>query len=540
MNERLLTYSQLLHMVDALTLSTESIDKIAEFTVDPLQTLLGCHLVSVFIRHEGVYRLVAESRLAQPVPVQSVEVPLSEFGADAPDAYTDVTALPEDSELIAYCRTRGIGAMAIMPIEVDNEIQGVALICRDTPGELTGEQLVTSHDVVAQLGMALQHIRLEERLAEETQTLRILIDSLPDYVFIKDREGRYVVSNRAHAESGGMEPDDLVGLLSSEVYPGETGQIYHEQDMFLMETNKPILNTEQLLIDADNIQRETLVSRIPLHNERDEVIGMVGIVRDVTELRQAEADRREAEGLRIALDKEKELSELKMRFVLTVSHEFRTPITIIQSSAQLLSNHYDRLTKERHNQLSERVVEQTRFMTQLLDDTLIAGQAQINQVSYNPQPTDLVQICTTVMDQVKSVDKIPHDFQFINNIEDPESYLLDPRLMHEIITNLLSNAVKYTDANKAISIIIDILHDDNSKRFLRLVVEDEGRGIPPVELPKIFDPFHRGDNVGRIPGTGLGLAIVREYVTLHSGTVSCESEEGTGTRFTIDIPVAKK
>lgn len=253
-------------------------------------------------------------------------------------------------------------------------------------------------------------------------------------------------------------------------------------------------------------------------------------VTDITRRKHLENEAREAEILRIELEKERELTSLKDRFVSMVSHEFRTPLTIIKVSCDLLSYHFNKLDETKRVQKLQQIQEQITRLTGLIDSILITYRTQSGKTEFNPSALDFASFCRNIFEQVQLIDSKDHQFELISNVPD-ESVMLDANLLQHILTNLLTNAVKYSPPGSRIKLELD--HDDTN---VTLQVSDEGIGIPAKDLLRLFEPFHRADNVGNVQGTGLGLSITRDYVELCGGAIEVESVVGKGSTFTVRLP----
>ncbi len=213
------------------------------------------------------------------------------------------------------------------------------------------------------------------------------------------------------------------------------------------------------------------------------------------------------------------------------SHEFRTPLTTIVSSTEILERYFDRLGADQKAKHFQRVRAASQHMTQLLDEVLLLGRAEADQLQFRPERLDILALAQEVLEAVQlSASPAIH---FETAFDCPQPWLwLDEKLMRHTLNNLLSNAVKYSPQGGIVRFTLAI---DGEELLIR--VQDEGIGIPPKDLEHLFEPFHRGENVGTIQGTGLGLAITKRAVDLHRGTIVCESVVGAGTTFTIRIPL---
>lgn len=236
--------------------------------------------------------------------------------------------------------------------------------------------------------------------------------------------------------------------------------------------------------------------------------------------------------MRIELEKERELLALKERFVSMVSHEFRTPLTIIGTSSQMLRTYSDRMTDARRELCFHQIESQVSYMVELLDDLLLYGKVNTGKTAFAPQPLDLVALCQDIFETLQMTDPNGHVFVF-ESTGDFTAASMDDKLLRHILVNLLSNAMKYTPKGKTVRFSVQ-RGGDNAV----FTITDEGIGIPPADLKRLFEPFHRAHNAKGYEGTGLGLAIVKSNVEIHGGTIHCESSEGVGTTFTVSLPLS--
>ena len=246
---------------------------------------------------------------------------------------------------------------------------------------------------------------------------------------------------------------------------------------------------------------------------------------EVEERKRAEAD------LARALDAEKELSRLKSRFVSIVSHEFRTPLGIIMSSADILRKYTDRLAPERRAEHLQEIHDATRHMAGMMEQALLLGRVESGGLAFTPAQLDLQSFCEKLADEQRSAShaRCPIVVQVADFGGQARG---DEALLRHIFSNLLSNAVKYSP--KGSTVIFSVERADHDAVF---VVRDRGIGIPAAEGARLFTAFHRCANVGEVPGTGLGLLIVKRCVELHGGSITFESQEGAGTTFTVRLPL---
>ncbi|MFC5192233.1 ATP-binding protein [Algoriphagus aquatilis] len=235
-----------------------------------------------------------------------------------------------------------------------------------------------------------------------------------------------------------------------------------------------------------------------------------------------------------ALEKEREINELKSRIVLNVSHGFKTPLTSILSSAQLLQIYAEKEhpLKQKIGKHASKIEHSVRALNNLLTSVLFFGKADENKMEYKPKKVFMATFVKDLLDNVKA--GIENDVTIKSEVVNlPKTVTTDPDLLYQILENLLSNAVKYSKDGKEVDFKLSM---ENNR--LVATVSDKGIGIPKAEQGKLFDRFFRGGNVGIVEGTGLGLSIVKKCIEVLEGEISFESEAGKGTTFQVSVPVS--
>lgn len=239
------------------------------------------------------------------------------------------------------------------------------------------------------------------------------------------------------------------------------------------------------------------------------------------------------------VQREKKLVQLKSRFVSTVSNEFRNSLNAILGSTQMLERYSNQWSQETKNKFFLRIKAGVRKMIELLDNVTVIAQADEGKLEFNPAPLNLADFCSNLVEEMQKSasphQKVVYETRYgydFTQIDFPHLWM-DEKLLHKILTNLLSNAIKYSSEDGMI--YFDLIYQEQEIIFQ---IKDEGIGIPQEDQQRLFEPFHRGQNVGNIEGTGLGLAIVKQSVDLHCGKIAITSEVGVGTEITVTLPLA--
>jgi PAS domain S-box-containing protein len=227
----------------------------------------------------------------------------------------------------------------------------------------------------------------------------------------------------------------------------------------------------------------------------------------------------------------KELDRMKDHFVSMVSHEFRTPLTVILASSDILELDSDKLTADKKRNYLHRIQSSVKRMAEMLGQVLVIGQADAGKLAFNPTPLNLLKFCQNLVEELQMSTGKDHALVFISHGECINANM-DTTLLRHILSNLLSNAIKYSPIGSPIELELSCQAEHAVLR-----VSDHGLGIPLKDQSHLFETFFRASNTEAISGTGLGLTIVKRAVDLHGGTIEVTSQEGVGTTMTVTLPI---
>jgi signal transduction histidine kinase len=236
------------------------------------------------------------------------------------------------------------------------------------------------------------------------------------------------------------------------------------------------------------------------------------------------------EDLHVALARERELGEMKSNFVSLVSHEFRTPLGVIMSAADVLHRYFERLAPEKRARHLDMILKSTRNLAELIEEVLLLGRVEEGRMQFTPVAIDLEKTCRALCDEVKSDTNAACPIEFAAAVP-LAGAVSDEGILRHILTNLMSNAVKYSEPGRPVE-----LSASRSNGDVVFAVRDHGIGIPAEDRQRLFTSFTRGSNVGNRPGTGLGLVVVHRCVQLHGGSIAIDSAVGEGTTVTVKLP----
>ncbi|MBN4006874.1 ATP-binding protein [Nostoc sp. LPT] len=388
----------------------------------------------------------------------------------------------------------------------------------------------TTKDLKIAIEIGLLKHRLERELRENRDQLAILLNSMSDAVIATNEQGKMTFMNPAAEALTGWQQKDALG--------NEAAKIFHIVDEVTETTLEnpvtKVLREQQVvylgeftsLITKNGKRVPIGDSASPLKQGSDQINGVVVVFWDLSERRQTKL-------LEQALEKEQELNRLKSLFISTVSHEFRNPLTVVQTAVELMEMQGANLTDTKRGIYLKRIQGAVQSMEKLMEEVLFMGRAEAEKLIFNPAPLNLEQFCRELIEEFLIVKSSVCEIVFTCHSENT-SAVMDEGLLHYLFANLLSNAVKYSPQGGKIQ--FDLICDQIEK-VATFYIQDRGMGIPEPDQARLFESFYRASNVKSIQGTGLGLVIVKRCVDAHRGQISVTSEVEVGTRFTVILPL---
>lgn len=367
--------------------------------------------------------------------------------------------------------------------------------------------------------------KIEGSLRQSETKFRSLVEAAPTAIIISNTQGEITLVNHEAEALFGYNRDELIGSSIDQLVPHEIREAHagKRHQYVSAPTDRRLDHQGELTAlrkDGSSFATEIALSYVP-HPDMPVVMSFI---RDITERKRWE------EVLIKSLEREKELNELKSRFVSMASHEFRTPLTAILSSSEILLHFRERLDEEKINRKLNIISLEVKHLTNIIDDVLDLGRMQSGRSEFRPEMTDLDLICRDLIDEFQARLDLKQNIAYSCQ-QAPMMATVDKRLMRQVIMNLVSNAIKYSPEGKSIYVTLEQTPDT-----IIMKVRDEGIGIPADDLTHLFEPFHRASNVHRISGTGLGLSITKQAVEMHDGTIEVETQENVGSTFIVQIP----
>jgi PAS domain S-box-containing protein len=370
-------------------------------------------------------------------------------------------------------------------------------------------------------------------LKRDVQLHRSLIDALPDYLYAKDLECRFVIANKAVAEAMKSTPTEMIGRCDSDFYPPGLAESYLEDDQFVLRSGEPLINRSERSTDSQGNDITVLTTKVPLRDDHGKIIGLVGVGKDITARVRAE------EQAQLAREAAEAANRAKSDFLANMSHEIRTPMNGVIGMAELL---LDTALDADQRDFAETIRDSGSSLLTVINDILDFSKVESGKL-------ELERVDLNMRDTVEEVARLLSIQAHAKGLE--VTVQLDPKLpdwvkgdagrIRQILLNLAGNAVKFTSIGE-VSLEVKVIEASEVGTRLRCEVRDTGIGIPSDRLNSLFTPFMQVDTstTRRLGGTGLGLSIVRKLVELMDGDTGVESMEGKGSTFwfTAFLPAA--
>ncbi len=374
------------------------------------------------------------------------------------------------------------------------------------------------------LSTAIEQKQVETSLYKSEQRWATLTETVPVGIFLTDAERNCIYINQCWSEVAGMTIKEASGQgWVKALHPEDRDRVFTEWSQ-AAQNNTPF-HAEYRFIRHDGKITWVYGQAISETTTDGKVTGYIGTITDITE-------RLKIEEIQRALEREKKMSELKLRFFSMASHEFRTPLSIITFATQVLENSEPEWLDTKKMRNLHRIKNSTQKITQMLTDVLTLSRAEAEKLELKPKTLNLGQFCQQILEEVQTERTENCAISLVYQGNRHDEVYLDENLLHSILINLLSNAVKYSPQGEEVKFEVNL-----QPKSVVFTIKDQGIGIPVADQAHVFDAFHRGENVGRINGTGLGLAIVKRCVDLQGGKITWDSYPEKGTTFIVSIPI---
>lgn len=402
--------------------------------------------------------------------------------------------------------------------------------------------------------------KLRESVLDERNQLRTLIDSMPDMIFIKNRESRFLMVNRMVARVMGTTPDALIGKTDFDFYASDLAQRYYEDEQAIMQEGQPKINYEEPHLDERGNRIILSTSKVPLKNSMGEVTGIVGIGRDITRLKRIEVQlRKKTEDLqeinRLLEERQEEimlkseelslqadnlktinielerLNKTKDKFFSIIAHDLRNPFNGIMGFSDLLCRDFNTMTNRQKLQLIELINLSSESAFNLLENLLQWARTQTDKIKFMPEYFDITPVIKQVID-LHGLMIAKKGIKIQMEMHGETIVYADKNMIHTVIRNIISNAIKFTGAKGLVHVTAG-----ESVNMIEITVTDSGVGMKPGDLDNLFriDTYSSTSGTSGETGTGLGLIICKEFIEKNNGKIRASSEEGKGTTVSFTL-----
>ena len=366
-----------------------------------------------------------------------------------------------------------------------------------------------------------QRKQMEDALARERDLHHALMNNVPDWIFFKDTGSRFVRNNKTHLRFLGVsDQQDALGKTDFDFLPAEYAQRYFDEEQAIIQSGHPLIAQEKQTPQQDGSLLWVSETKIPLFDESGQVIGLAGVSRDITM-------RKEAEKRQTELDAEKQRVQILSSFIQAASHEFRTPLTTLNTTLYLLGKADDPVKWASHLQTATGQVEhisamlEAMFLLSTLDSNFTLEKKPVNV-------NHILRVLDTAFQAAAAEKQQTLVLQLADDLPDVAG---DEIELHRAFKQLLNNALRYTLEEGTIT-----LTTRAQDEHVIVAVRDTGIGISAEALPRVFDRFFRADPARTVRAAGLGLPIAKRIVELHQGRIEAESTLGQGSVFTVWLP----
>jgi PAS domain S-box-containing protein len=406
--------------------------------------------------------------------------------------------------------------------------------------------------------------KAEESIFDERNQLRTLIDNMPDVIYIKDQHSRFILGNKMVAEVMGTVPKNLIGKTDFDFYTYELASRFYSDEQAIIKSGKAKINYEEPCLDKNGNRIIISTTKVPLKNKDGKVVGIVGIGRDITRLKNVEKElRRKSEDLqginqlleerqeeiqmqseKLALQTEnlqevnKELEKLnktKDKFFSIIAHDLKNPFHAIIGFSDMLRKDFNKMDDNQKINLLELINISSASAYSLLENLLQWARTQTDKIKFTPENINISEIVKSTID-LQKISAEKKNIKLKSHISERNIVYADKNMITTVIRNLVSNAIKFSKPQGTIE-ISSVAGD----KYIDVTVSDNGTGISKENLDKLFriDSYYSTSGTLGETGTGLGLIICKEFVEKNGGIIKVESEEGKGSSFTFSLPASK-
>jgi PAS domain S-box-containing protein len=373
-----------------------------------------------------------------------------------------------------------------------------------------------------------EHQKVEDTIHNEQLVLRTLVDNLPDSIYCKDLACRKTLVNQVELKYMKARSEaEVLGKDDFDFYPPEIAERFYEDDQMVMQTGIPVLNREEYIIDEDGQKRWLLTSKLPLRGSDNQIVGLIGIGRDITKRKLAETEIKLKNEQLIQAHAEKD------KFFSIIAHDLRNPFSSFLALTKIMDEQFSDLSLEEIHELTHSLKNSAANLYSLLENLLQWARMKQGLIPFNPTMIALQSMVDESLAIIREPAKIK-GIDLINHIAEGVTVCADSNSLQTVIRNLVANAVKFTPKGGKITLTAAKRQDDT----VEIVITDTGIGMSQSIIDNLFRSDARINRPGTEgePSTGLGLLLCKEFIEKQGGTIWAVSEEGKGSEFHFTVP----
>ena len=374
--------------------------------------------------------------------------------------------------------------------------------------------------------------KAEEELAAERNLLRNLIDNMPDRIYAKDLNSRFIVCNNALVKRmGKANLEDIIGKTDFDLVPNDLASQYYLNEQEIIKSGKPLINHEESMGSVSGTIRWNLSTKVPFRDTSGKIIGIVGMGRDITDRKLAEEEIKLKNELLQTINAEKD------KFFSILAHDLKGPLSAFLSATQILIENIQVMTLEEIKEISVSMKTSASNIYSLLENLLEWSRLRRGALDFVPEKFDLkkkVEECVDVLSESARKKRIATTISIPDGLE----VFADNHMFDSVVRNLISNAIKFTPLGGNVSVTTEYSNDHS----IIVNVIDSGIGMPPDLKSKLFllnEKTNRNGTEGEL-STGLGLLLCKEFIEKNGGKIWVESEVGKGSVFSFTVPDSSK
>ena len=363
--------------------------------------------------------------------------------------------------------------------------------------------------------------------------LRDLMDNIPDVIYFKDKQGKLILVNKAHAKGLGLKPEQVIGKTDFDFFPEDRAYLMSKDDEYIIKTGQSIIDKVERATRPDGVDNFVSTTKVPRYDKKGRIVGLLGITRDITKRKHFERILGEKERLEKKLKALEDLNRLKSEFISIVSHELRTPLAIIKEAISLLFDQLAGPISDKQKEIIIKAKNNVERLKKMIDELLDLSRIENETFKLHYSLVNLSDLLEDSAGFFKNLAQEKGISLIYNLPKRPVNVFLDFERVSQIISNLITNAVKYTENGGKITVELEILESK-----VRILVMDTGMGIAKDDIQKLFHRFVQisKDAQATKNGVGLGLSIAKDLVEKHGGEIWLESKIGVGSKFYFTLP----